>query len=201
MNTSPLRALASRPPVIESNRPPPMSPRTNRASVPPMATAATQPALPRSPAPPSGGRSLDPQVPPLSASLELDLEALERAAEQSQAPVYKQIRDLPPPPSALLKPSPSRNPQLGNTSYRSVTPQATQILSERAEAERPRPKAAEPPASNRGKYAPSRPASIFGASRPSEGSSIFGEDMISEKSLDEVILSYLAEDLEGGAKK
>jgi hypothetical protein len=29
------------------------------------------------------------------------------------------------------------------------------------------------------------------------GRSIFGDSMISEKSLDEVILSYLAEDLEG----
>ena len=51
------------------------------------------------------------------------------------------------------------------------------------------------------KYAASRPASIFGSARPQEGSSIFGEDLISEKSLDEVILSYLAEDLEGGKSK
>jgi len=51
------------------------------------------------------------------------------------------------------------------------------------------------------RYAPSRPASIFGSARPQEGSSIFGEDLISEKSLDEVILSYLAEDLEGSKPK
>ena len=44
------------------------------------------------------------------------------------------------------------------------------------------------------RYAPSRPASIFATTRPQEGASIFGEDLISEKSLDEVILSYLAED-------
>ncbi len=41
-----------------------------------------------------------------------------------------------------------------------------------------------------------RPAAIFGQARPQ--SSIFGEDIISDKSLDEVILSYLAEDLEEG---
>jgi hypothetical protein len=44
-----------------------------------------------------------------------------------------------------------------------------------------------------------RPAAIFGQARPQQ-SSIFGEDIISDKSLDEVILSYLAEDLEDGSK-
>jgi hypothetical protein len=39
-----------------------------------------------------------------------------------------------------------------------------------------------------------RPAANFGQPKPQ--SSIFGEDIISDKSLDEVILSYLAEDLE-----
>ena len=52
------------------------------------------------------------------------------------------------------------------------------------------------------RYAPARPAAIFGQARPQQGSSIFGEDLISDKSLDEVILSYLAEDLEtDGGKK
>ncbi len=61
------------------------------------------------------------------------------------------------------------------------------------------PPAAPPAASAR--YAPSRPASIFATTRPQEGSSIFGEDLISEKSLDEVILGYLAEDLDGPGEK
>src|SRR5215472_6743286 len=46
------------------------------------------------------------------------------------------------------------------------------------------------------RYAPTRPASIFGQARPQQGKTIFGEDLISDKSLDEVILSYLADDLE-----
>ena len=46
------------------------------------------------------------------------------------------------------------------------------------------------------RYAPTRPAAIFGQTRPQQGKSIFGEDLISDKSLDEVILSYLAEDLD-----
>jgi hypothetical protein len=45
-----------------------------------------------------------------------------------------------------------------------------------------------------------RPAAAFGQARPQQ-SSIFGEDIISDKSLDEVILSYLAEDLDDGSSK
>jgi hypothetical protein len=45
------------------------------------------------------------------------------------------------------------------------------------------------------RYASARPAAIFGQAKPRGGSSIFGEDIISDKSLDEVILSYLAEDV------
>ncbi len=53
-----------------------------------------------------------------------------------------------------------------------------------------------------GRYAASRPAAIFASGRPPEsGGSIFGDDMISEKSLDEVILSYLSEDLESTSPK
>ncbi|HEX7669752.1 MAG TPA: hypothetical protein VF395_09225 [Polyangiaceae bacterium] len=53
-----------------------------------------------------------------------------------------------------------------------------------------------PPAS---RYAASRPAAIF-TSSPQQGS-IFGGSSISEQSLDEVILSYLAEDLDGTAEE
>jgi hypothetical protein len=51
------------------------------------------------------------------------------------------------------------------------------------------------------RYAASRPAAIFGEIPPPESRSIFGDKVISEKSLDEVILSYLAEDLEGSPSK
>jgi len=52
-----------------------------------------------------------------------------------------------------------------------------------------------------GRHVPARPSATFGQGRPQRGSSIFGEDLISDKSLDEVILSYLAEDLETPSKK
>jgi len=49
-------------------------------------------------------------------------------------------------------------------------------------------------------YAPSRPASIFSAPPPN-AASIFGEVGIDEKSLDDAILSYLAEDETEAPKK
>lgn len=53
-----------------------------------------------------------------------------------------------------------------------------------------------------GRYAASRPAALFAGGRnPEPGGSIFGDDLISEKSLDEVILSYLSEDLETSSTK
>ncbi|MDH5493310.1 MAG: hypothetical protein OEY14_15255, partial [Myxococcales bacterium] len=55
------------------------------------------------------------------------------------------------------------------------------------------------PSSSPGRYSQTRPPNAISAlgeedSRPPE--SIFGSDLLSEKSLDEVILSYLAEDLD-----
>jgi hypothetical protein len=44
---------------------------------------------------------------------------------------------------------------------------------------------------------PERPKSDPNAPRVTETSSVFGSDLISERSLDEVILAYLAEDGEG----
>ncbi|HRG97315.1 MAG TPA: hypothetical protein PLR99_13770 [Polyangiaceae bacterium] len=44
------------------------------------------------------------------------------------------------------------------------------------------------------RYAPARPAAIFGQS-PTATGSIFGEELVGDKTLDEVILGYLVEDL------
>ena len=52
-----------------------------------------------------------------------------------------------------------------------------------------------------GRYAASRPTTIFTNQGVPEKQSIFGESVISEQSLDEVILSYLAEDLEAPPHK
>jgi hypothetical protein len=93
-------------------------------------------------------------------------------------------RDLPPAPASLLRDKTiSAPPPSGSGSMPgSRTPTPTDGIS----GER--------------RYAPTRPASIFGQARPQQGKSIFGEDLNSDKSLDEVILSYLAEDVEGEKK-
>jgi hypothetical protein len=76
---------------------------------------------------------------------------------------------------------------------------AEQALAPAAAAPAQRP--ARSATSESGRYAASRPAAIFGQLPSPEQQSIFGDSVISEKSLDEVILSYLAEDLEGTSQK
>lgn len=54
--------------------------------------------------------------------------------------------------------------------------------------------AASPPHPPQGRFRTTEPAEVRGQ-QPRQPESIFGSDLLSEKSLDEVILSYLAEDL------
>ena len=167
------------------------------------------------------------------SSIDLDLDALERAAAEAQTPFFQQIQDLPPPPAAVLgnkrgstggysvrspaPPPPGAPPSgvyEGGTAPRTIheggssRPQGASLFDGGAAPRPSSPAGARPrlpgpavPAPSPGRYAPSRPASIFATTRPQEGASIFGEDLISEKSLDEVILGYLAEDLDGPAEK
>jgi hypothetical protein len=108
--------------------------------------------------------------------------------------------DLPPPPANLFRERTTAG------KYRiTPVPPAIAAAPEAPAAARPpagagaapvrKPSQAAIAAAER-RYAPTRPASIFGQARPQQGKSIFGEDLISDKSLDEVILSYLAEDLD-----
>jgi hypothetical protein len=135
------------------------------------------------------------------AELTLDIAALERAAVASSAsPPLHGTSDLPPPPANLFREKTS-----GKYRMTPVPPQAA--VSPPQAPPRPNPAGGAPPTPPRRggtppappgerRYAPTRPAAIFGQARPQQGKSIFGEDLISDKSLDEVILSYLAEDLE-----
>jgi hypothetical protein len=166
-------------------------------------------------------------------SIDLDLDALERAAAEAQTPFFQQIQDLPPPPAAVLGAkrastggysvrSPAPPPPGLHRSHDGRTPSPPPPPIPRSGQAGGHPQAsgqagghpqasghagghpqgpAAPTAPSPGRYAPSRPASIFATTRPQEGASIFGEDLISEKSLDEVILGYLAEDLDGPAEK
>jgi hypothetical protein len=101
----------------------------------------------------------------------VDIDVLERAAaEGAQSPsLFQPSGDMPPPTAAMLS---TKRPQ---GSYRALQPDQT----------------IEPSAS---RYVPSRPAAIFASARPAEGGNVFGEEMISDKSLDEVILGFLAEE-------
>jgi hypothetical protein len=139
-------------------------------------------------------------IPATEAGLDLDLDALERAAAEAETPFFQQIQDLPPPPAAVVGkkpppvPVPLRPPRPSPSGEPKSVPRPTATPALAAAAlQQGSPSA--------GRYAMSRPAAIFSSSRPAEGSSIFGEDLISEKSLDEVILSYLAEDLDTPSEK
>ena len=138
------------------------------------------------------------QPPP--AELTLDIDSLERAAAANQAPpAMRAVSDLPPPPANIFR----ERTATGKYRITPIPPVAAAAAAASGEAKgpsRPSPPPARNPAPATGaaerRYAPTRPASIFGQTRPQQGKSIFGEDLMSDKSLDEVILSYLAEDLD-----
>jgi hypothetical protein len=135
------------------------------------AAAAAAPKAPRiepvSPGP-SNVRA-DPVAADAWTGIPVDMDVLERAASEgvSQSKLVQPQSDMPPPTAATL----SHKRPAG--SYRGVP-------------------AAEQPQDAR--YVASRPAAIFAAARPAEGGNVFGDDMISDKSLDEVILSFLSEE-------
>ncbi len=210
---------------------PPAQGHANTVPAPPPSSAASVNVAPplarmRPPAatiPDDPPASLAPQT--MREELTLDFAALERASRASPS-LPPSGRDLPPPPPNLMRklepqkigpdPGTGRHRMLkreepeSEPAIRVTTPQpAVKPPSQRprkgATPKPPKPKSERPPPpqpheSTQGRYAPSRPAAIFGQARPQQ-SSIFGEDLISDKSLDEVILSYLAEDLSGDAKK
>jgi hypothetical protein len=149
-------------------------------SIEPVSAGAVRP-------PPGARRSKPPPTLPNVAAVDpATLPAELQADTSGNAPVQRRasptltdlvLADLesaharPAPPAAAARPPAKGTPILG-------TP-----------ATAPRPTAPT------GRYAPARPANIF--STPPEPGSIFGGSSISEQSLDEVILSYLAEDLDG----
>lgn len=108
-----------------------------------------------------------------SDAIDLDLRGLDKAAAAAEPNVGSAPGDLSPPPSAVKQGGALFTAGV----YRTLATAAASVPST-------------------GRYAQPKSPGIFGGSRPVQNVSIFGEDLISEKSLDEVILSYLAEDLE-----
>ena len=154
-----------------------------------------------------------PERPP-PAELTLDMDALERAASAgTSAPPLRQASELPPPPANLFRdrggigkyrmtpvpPAAQSAPAISAPRAPTPAPSAVSAKPSAAPARKPAPSAT--PAAGERRYAPTRPAAIFSQARPQPSKSAFGDDLISDKSLDEVILSYLAEDLDDKKKK
>ena len=164
---------------------------------------------------------------PSGRELTLDFDALERAAQEARAPSSSLFNssDLPPPPKNLFAP---KEPVTGGA-YRAVEADARHDPREEASGrsirarspcarerasttavrreESPQPARAATRSSPAGRpggdarYAPARPAAIFGNNQRPQPQSLFSDELVSDKSLDEVILSYLAEDLEPPRRK
>jgi hypothetical protein len=220
MNEGPSNTVPAPPPssALDVNLPPPVpSPRVH---TPPIVRAAAATIPDDSPM----------SAVPLTAreDLTLDFDALERGSHPPPRRRMPSVpeNDLPPPPANLVRRL-DASAETGTGRYRTLKREepesepAFKVATPAAPAARPpsnRPRkgatprppkplpqksdrpAAAPADAGQGRYAPARPAAIFGQARPQQ-SSIFGEDLISDKSLDEVILSYLAEDLGSDAKK
>lgn len=143
--------------------------------------------------------------------LTLDFDAIERDSGGSS--IFKQD-DLPPPPKNLFAKEPrtgvysavEADASRGDAARLSANkppsgPRRTAPPPQRPPSTHPHPHAVSSPAPPAPEGKPS-PASLFGeAPRERAASSIFSDDLVSDKSLDEVILSYLAEDLEPPRRK
>ncbi len=141
----------------------------------------------------------DPRVDPDSSS---EMKVAPKVEHAEPVPPSRIDRvDLKPPsrkserPPLAAKRGDSRPP---SSTRRDPLPKPQEGPASTAEPRKKR--SSRPPRSQQGdgRYSPARPAAIFAPTKPTSGPqhSIFGEDLISDKSLDEVILSYLAEDLE-----
>jgi hypothetical protein len=192
--------------ALSTESPPSQPPPPKREATPPPAPTVAKAAAPAAARPATFGDEPDgpPTIrQPAPNELTIDIEVLERsAAANAASPVLRTSSDLPPPPANLFR---EKN---ASGKYRiTPMPPAAAVSAEVPPAPRaPTPgggssavrpsQTALAAASGERRYAPTRPAAVFGQARPQQGKSIFGEDLISDKSLNEVILSYLAEDLE-----
>jgi hypothetical protein len=110
--------------------------------------------------------------------------------------------ELPLPPGLARTPRPAAVPSAPPTvkMLSPSPPVATKPAPARPARPTGPPPREPPPVPAASRYAITRPAAIFGQSRPLRGRSVFGDDVVSDKSLDEVILSYLAAELENEKK-
>jgi len=177
---------------------PPQASKAPAVSAPPVAA----PVVPE----PAAGKA-EFETPPISSAFGDD----ERTADRSERPhalsnpnLRKVVPSAPPPTVIPLKVDVASLERLA--AMPPPSPEPPGLLAQSIPSPRKaRPNAATPAAAGAVAAAAStatpaqlsRPSSRFAAVPPKSASSIFGDGVISEQSLDEVILSYLAEDLDG----
>jgi hypothetical protein len=178
-------------------------------------SAPEQPPAEADPAPPAQPVDTDARVLPtpeeLAARIATPLpKEWQRPAEAPVAGVLEEPEPAPPTRPATVPPSSVPRIPTPPPPSQSID-QAVQAMAEKAAGLPPRSSTpiqgsaltAPSPLQKRraadsqpGRYSISRPPAIFGDAPVPDSRSIFGDPLIGEKSLDEVILSYLAEDLE-----
>jgi len=200
--TEPAPASADALPTIDGPPSVEAPPATVQDSPRPMTVPPSSAAHAKSDTPPATMRQVpDASVAGRQSALLLDLDALEQATHDGDAgrSLFR-ADDLPPPPKNLF----AKEPGTGGA-YRAVEDLAAVRSDSREEPEgatgKPQPRTGGAripgaPATAEARYAPARPAAIFGSTHRPPPASLFSDDLVSDKSLDEVILSYLAEDLE-----
>lgn len=158
-------------------------------------------------APTSGGATS-----PGAVSAPVDVDALERAAAGYLQPIPKAsgsaygagtsdtsatipgtLRAPIPSVDQLRAAAPAASPSASSAGAHPAARTFSRPVADVAPAPAPVPAPAPAPA-RASKYGPTQPVPKPASSRPRE--SLFGGDLLSEKSLDEVIMSYLAEDLD-----
>lgn len=131
------------------------------------------------------------QVAKEGGSAAIDVDALERAAASFDGGAFT---DQVPEPA----PKPAGITSVGLDSSPGVAPATPHARS--SSATFPRPAQVTPSAqrSGSGKYAATAPVAPRASQEPQKprAESLFGQDLLSDKSLDEVILSYLADELD-----
>lgn len=173
--------------------------------VPPVAAVVSAPppsaAVIEMPVPGRGPSQPDFETPPISSAFGDDERSTDRADRPnalSNPNLRKVVPSGPPPTAVPLDVDVSSLERLSAVTSleRNAEPDGLLAQGTPSLRKRPNPAAAAAAAAPNG----SRPASRFAAVPPKSASSIFGDGVISEQSLDEVILSYLAEDLDGSSE-
>jgi hypothetical protein len=141
---------------------------------------------------------------PIDVELEVDVDALERAAQK-----YSGSNTGATPPKGASSPGMRAiDPKATGEPARRARLDPTPVAGVKHVIQAPRPVVPKPgapkpsaTAASQGRYQPTQPASArpraaSNQSNPKPADSVFGADILTEKSLDEVIMSYLAEDLD-----